>query len=105
MSQNCSYSSSALKFCSVENANDYLKVIYPWLRIYQKPLPCFGEFPFIPPSNWRNFAAPIKGSQRGFLDESGNSWEWDRLHDNHWDVQHSSKTGDYTNVSPEGVIL
>ena len=103
---NCAYPVQLQKFCYVINPiDDLVKVIYPWLRIYNRPLPYDGDYPFIPPTNWRNFSSPIKGTLRGYLDDAGNSWEWDRMHDDHWDVQHSCARDDYTNISPDGRVL
>jgi len=105
LSQNCSFPIQLQNFCYVIHINDIAKVMHPWLRVYNQRLPYEGDYPFVPPANWRNSSSPIKGSLRGYLDHSGSSWEWDRMHGNHWDVQHSNTRDDYTNVSPEGRIL
>jgi hypothetical protein len=106
ISNQCLYPVQFGKFYHVINPkNELVKVIYPWLRLYNRDLPYEGDYPFIPPSNWKNSPNPIKGTLRGYLDNAGSSWEWDRMHDNHWDVQHSNKKGDYTNVSPDGRVL
>lgn len=80
-------------------------VVAPWLRIYKKPLPYTGEFSFIPPQGWENMSILPKGTQHGFIDKTGNEWVWDLLHKNHWDVQHPSPRGSYTNICPEGKRL
>lgn len=82
-----------------------------WLRIYpiDTLLPIYGEFKFIPPDNWRSSLSPPRNHKDpyGFIDNEGRVWCWDRLHNNHWDVQQSidSCRGKYVNVSPEGVLL
>jgi hypothetical protein len=106
ISNNCVYPAQLQSFLYVIDPRlDLIKVVHPWLRVYKKPLPYEGEFPFIPPKNWRNYSSPIKGTLRGFLDSSGNIWEWDRMHNDHWDVQHSLTRGDYTNISQDGRVL
>lgn len=103
ISAKCAYPVQLQKFLYIKTPiDDLVKVIYPWLRIYKRPLPYGGDYPFVPPTNWKNFPSPIRGTKRGYLDDAGDSWEWDRMHDDHWDVQHSATNGGYTNVSPDG---
>lgn len=89
--------------CLIKTENDVEKVKYPWLRVYNKPLPPAGEYPFVPPSSWRKHSHPKRGINHGFLDNNGNEWQWDRFHKNdHWDVQDGTP---YKNVSTTGKIL
>lgn len=74
---------------------------FPWLLRYDANLPVAGPFPFVPPEDWRN--AALHGAQHGYLDRNGNEWCWDRLHNDHWDVQ--LRNGGYRNVSADGRIL
>lgn len=95
-------------FITVKKTEDIKFAKYTWYRIYPDNLPCAGAFPFIPPLNWRRSADPAKagGPNYGYLDSQRREWQWDRLHDNHWDVQNPGGGRDnYTNVSPEGNIL
>lgn len=87
-------------------------VSFPWLRIYNSQLPPTGKFPFVPPSRWKQYAVPRRGNKHGYIDVKGNEWQWDKLHKNHWDVQHGSShtnvspnRSSHTNVSPNGDIL
>jgi hypothetical protein len=103
----CGSNNLLSSFKRIEQPSDFDQVLYPWLRIYNQPLPPVGELSFTPPSNWIQSSAPIRRSNysnNGYLDIQGNEWEWDRMHDNHWDVQHSNKTNDYTNVNTDGSI-
>jgi hypothetical protein len=78
---------------------------HPWYIIYPEKLPAIGEKPFVPPNDWEKLDSPRKStSGKGYLDVNGHSWEWDHLHNNHWDVQRGG-TGNYTNVCPKGKIL
>ncbi len=103
---NCASSSS---FFVIYSSLDLDFLEYPWLQIYERfllqhqSLPPEGDYPFAPPRDWRNFSHPQKGLQNGFLDKDGNEWVWDRLHNNHWDVQEGG--GSYTNVGIDGSIL
>ncbi|WP_318496408.1 polymorphic toxin type 17 domain-containing protein [Photobacterium leiognathi] len=103
----CGTNSLLTGFHRIEAPSCFDKVEHPWLRIYNQPLPPKGEFPFIPPFNWNHSAIPIRRnnfSNYGYLDAHGNEWEWDTLHDDHWDVQHSNRTNDYTNVNVDGSL-
>jgi hypothetical protein len=84
------------------NSEDMNKIKYPWLRIYNKPLPPTGEYKFIPPITWKQNASPVRGINHGYLDVNGHEWIWDMLHQNHWDVQDGTP---YKNVTPDGRIL
>ncbi|MEZ8844279.1 polymorphic toxin type 17 domain-containing protein [Vibrio splendidus] len=83
----------------------FMFVLAPWLRLYKKPLPYRGQFPFVPPQGWENMAILPKGPQHGFVDNGGNEWVWDLLHKNHWDVQHPAPNRGYSNICPEGKRL
>jgi RHS repeat-associated protein len=69
-------------------------------------LPQGGEFPYQSPKGANGQPLNLGGGQ-GFLDASGNVWQWARPNVQHggphWDVQ--LKGGGYANVSPEGNIL
>lgn len=90
------------KYYSLTDTNNIHYVKHPWLRIYTKNLPPEGEYPFVPPENWRLQATPAKGPNHGYLDSNGNEWVWDHLHENHWDVQINGK---HINVTSIGKIL
>ncbi|AKB05077.1 polymorphic toxin type 17 domain-containing protein [Vibrio cholerae] len=103
--QNCGSTGILSLFQLVQSKSDFEKVSFPWLRIYNQPLPTCGAFPFVPPKNWALSTSPIRGnrfSNNGYVDHVGNEWEWDKLHKDHWNVQHSAKTNDYTNVNVDG---
>ncbi len=103
----CGTSSITDNFQLVYSCNDLIKVCYPWLRVYKKDLPYEGEFPFVPDDNWLQTGTPIRRSNfsnKGYLDVHGNEWTWDTLHNDHWDVQHSKRPNDYTNVNIDGSI-
>lgn len=104
---NCDYPQELNRYFLLTDLKDISVIKFPWLRIYDRDLPITGEFHFSPPSNWRNFDHPIKASTYpyGYLDNAGNKWEWDRMHRDHWDVQHSEGRGNYSNVSIEGTVL
>lgn len=107
ISNNCLYPPQITKYFLVHTPKDFNKITFPWLRIYKKPLPYVGEFPFVPPLDWRKHPNPIKASYHpyGFVDIEGNVWQWDHFHNNQWDVQHSEGRSNYTNVNCEGKIL
>lgn len=90
-------------FFNFDNITDLLKVQFPWLQIYDARLPAIGQYPFFPPQNWRNNHIITRGIQHGYIDSKGDEWCWDRLHNNHWDVQHNN--GSHTNVNLDGKIL
>lgn len=103
----CGSNSLLSSFKRIEIPSDLEQVLYPWLRIYRQPLPPVGEYPFIPPSSWVHSSSPIRRSNysnNGYLDHQGNEWKWDKSHNDHWDVQHSNNTNDYTNVNTDGSI-
>lgn len=104
---NCGNSGIISSFHLVKSKVDFEKVCFPWLRIYNQPLPTGGKFPFVPPSGWNLSSVPIRGnrfSNNGYVDSVGNEWEWDNLHKDHWDVQLSQKKGVYINVNTDGSI-
>lgn len=95
-------------FITLKNPEQIMLAKYTWYKIYPHNLPCEGEFPFVPPDTWRRSLTPIKGKSPGygFLDSLNREWIWDRLHDNHWDVQNpEGGRNNYRNVSPEGKVL
>lgn len=104
---NCQYPTDLHKYLIVTTPNDFNKIIFPWLRFYNKKLPYKGEFPFVPPIDWRKHPKPSKASYSpyGFLDNVGNVWQWDHFHGEQWDVQHSEGYGNYSNVNCEGTVL
>jgi RHS repeat-associated protein len=74
-------------------------------RSHQNDLPMAGKatgpYIYIPPKSARgNPANAWDKVKNGFRDASGNIWVWDRLHKDHWDVQHPD--GSYDNVWPDG---
>lgn len=81
---------------------------YTWYKIYPHSLPCTGNFPFVPPDDWRRNKNPRKAGapSYGYIDKMRREWCWDKLHDNHWDVQNQGGgRGNYCNVTPNGEIL
>ncbi|EGR1757298.1 hypothetical protein QUN95_004598 [Vibrio parahaemolyticus] len=103
----CGTNTLTCNFQLVHSRDDLVRVCYPWLRVYKKNLPYEGEFPFIPDDNWLQAGVPIRRSNfsnNGYLDIYGNEWTWDTYHNDHWDVQHSNRTNDYTNVNVDGSL-
>ncbi|WP_262264679.1 polymorphic toxin type 17 domain-containing protein [Pantoea dispersa] len=93
-------------FISIEDFNDLKPAEFPWYKYYPRELPCEGEYPFIPPIDWRKSEQPKKGEGHGFVDINGREWVRDTLHKNHWDVQDVKKgAGRYRNVNDDGNIL
>ncbi|EPY7079634.1 polymorphic toxin type 17 domain-containing protein [Klebsiella variicola] len=95
-------------FISIKRVEDIKFAKYTWYRIYPDNLPCAGTFPFVPPENWRRNAAPVRAGapNYGYIDDHRREWKWDRLHNDHWDVQHpGGGRNNYTNVTPDGDIL
>jgi hypothetical protein len=64
-------------------------------------LPTGGDRPYVPPKDSHGKPKKVRGKP-GYVDEKGNTWEWDRLHKDHWDVQHPD--GSHTNVFPDGSV-
>lgn len=62
-------------------------------------LPRGGDHPYVPPKSGRGKPVKIKG-KTAWKDNQGRTWEWDRLHKDHWDV--TDKNGDHINVNPDG---
>ncbi len=100
----CHYPSTFQRYYLFQVPDHLDKVEYPWLRIYKKPLPPKGDFPFIPPNDWRKYTAPKRSISHAYVDKQGNEWKWDQLHNNHWDVQFPNAKS-YKNVTPNGRIL
>ncbi|MEO3684714.1 hypothetical protein ABHN84_20845 [Shewanella vesiculosa] len=107
ISEDCKYPQQLNRYLLVNTPHDFNKIIFPWLRFYKKKLPYEGEFPFVPPTDWRKHPNPNKASYHpyGFLDVVGNVWQWDHFHGEQWDVQHSEGYGNYSNVNCEGKVL
>ncbi len=95
------------KIHPVKTTDDLPHVKYPWLRTYDSRLPYSGEHVFIPSTNWKLSPNPIRGlgPKFGYKDINGYDWAWDRLHNNHWDVQMGPGLGRYMNISPDGRIV
>lgn len=93
------------QFVIVENAQDWSLVKHPWLRMYDERLPVAGDYPFAPAADWADLAGPKRAGapSYGYMDIQGREWVWDRLHDNHWDVQ--QQDGSHLNVTPSGRLL
>lgn len=91
----------------VKTKDDLPLVKHPWLRTYDLRLPYTGTHVFIPSSNWKLSPTPIRGlgPKFGFKDINGHDWAWDRLHDDHWDVQMGPGQGNYMNISPDGRVI
>lgn len=75
---------------------------HPW-----RLLPRTGTHRFVPPKgvNWPK--NPLRGTQRGYVDDDGNEWRAHRgpsgePEDLHWDVQHPD--GRHTNVGLDGEV-
>ncbi len=64
-------------------------------------LPKGGDRPYEPPKKSYGEPKKLPGNQ-GYEDRHGNRWGWDKLHKDHWDVQH--KDGTHTNVFPDGRV-
>lgn len=110
--ESCGYEDDYRSFLIVnQKTNNFETLSHPWLRIYKnaKKLPTKGEYPFVPPDNWRASLDPLRSSNHpyGYIDNKGKMWVWDDLHKTHWDVQNNQETvrGNYLNVSPEGKVL
>lgn len=98
----CLAAAENYKCVPIFSAADLDLVKFPWLRLYDKRLPPIGDYPFVPPADWKKLGIPPKGKSHGYLDAKNVEWVWDNLHKNHWDVQDGSP---YKNVTPEGKIL
>ncbi|EFC1454309.1 hypothetical protein FAD53_04535 [Escherichia coli] len=93
-------------FIAITNFEDLKPAEYTWYQLYPRELPCEGESPFIPPTDWRMHSHPKKGTGHGFIDINNREWKRDTLHKNHWDVQNARQgTGRYNNVNDDGKIL
>lgn len=111
-SNSCCYGGEYKNFLIInETLDKFNHLKFPWLIIYNQnhKLPTNGIFPFIPPDNWRRALTPSKTLQEpyGYIDIKDQVWSWDRMHDDHWDVQLSkdSERGNYLNVNSDGDIL
>ncbi|SMC28057.1 hypothetical protein SAMN02745857_03090 [Andreprevotia lacus DSM 23236] len=77
------------------------KIKYPIYLIYPIELPADGPNPFTPPKNWDKSGSPQRSSaDNGYVDRTGRSWCWDKMHNDHWDVQ--LKNGSHLNIFPNG---
>lgn len=76
----------------------------PW---FQAGLPDKGQYSYRPPTSWRaGQPFPVNQAQRGFVDARGRVWVWDKLHDDHWDVQYDPpRHNNYDRVTPDGRLL
>lgn len=93
---------SKIPFFNFLQFDQLVKIEFPWLQVYNELLPVKGDYPFIPPLDWRKLTI-IKGTKHGFVDINKNQWCWDKFHQDHWDVQFED--GSHKNVSPCGKIL
>jgi hypothetical protein len=101
----CKYPENLNRYYLFQAPKHLDKVKYPWLRIYKKPLPPEGDFPFVPPDDWRKCPTPKRTAvSHAYLDQQGNEWKWDQLHKDHWDVQYPHANA-YKNITPKGKIL
>lgn len=62
-------------------------------------LPTGGDIPYVPPKKGHGKPVKVKGKP-AYVDDQDRTWEWDRLHQDHWDV--TDKNGDHINVNPDG---
>jgi hypothetical protein len=74
-----------------------------WAR---ESLPRSGDYMFMPHASWSGHAPFPKGKIRGSKkreprDERNMIWQWDMLHQNHWDVQ-TVKGVRQARVTPDG---
>jgi len=91
------------RFILVLTADDWQLVRFPWYIKYPLDLPAEGETSFSPPSNWET--QPLaRGPNNGYLDLNDNEWVWDKLHDDHWDVQLVGGDG-YKRVTTDGRVI
>ncbi|MBV9259577.1 MAG: hypothetical protein JO215_16320 [Ktedonobacteraceae bacterium] len=74
------------------------------VRSHQDDLPLAGKakgsYTFEPRKGVKDITQAWNKEQKGFEDAKGNVWVWDRLHDDHWDVQ--LRDGSHINVNPDG---
>jgi len=93
-------------YIQISCEEDYIKSIHSWYKLYPLDLPHKGDKPFIPPSHWKGMVKIKHGQQGGFLDKDGREWVWDKMHNDHWDVQMKKPvTGKYDKVTPEGSFM
>ncbi|WP_320736073.1 hypothetical protein [Enterobacter roggenkampii] len=93
-------------FITIHDFKDLKPAEYPWYKYYPRELPCEGDYPFVPPSDWRMNSQPKKGSGHGFIDIDNREWKRDTLHRNHWDVQDERQgPGRYNNINYDGKKL
>lgn len=93
-------------FIQIKSLDEIKKSQYTWYKFYPMSLPCLGIFPFSPPQNWKTQPIRALGPGFGYMDQNNREWKWDRLHNNHWDVQNSRQgLNRYNNISPDGNVL
>lgn len=100
----CFQSYSGPGYGTIQSKSDAILAKYPWLRCIDRRLPVEGAMQFIPPRNWKLTEAPHRADDYGYLDDFGNSWKWDRLHKDHWDVT-LKRDRKHLNVTTLGEIL
>lgn len=99
-----SFASACRWYIIAASSEDWKLVKHPWLLKYHPQLPISGEYPFTPPEGWETEAPVRRGSQNGFLDNSGDEWVWCLKHRDHWDVQ-LARSDNYRRVTPDGNLL
>lgn len=87
----------------VHDTLDWKLIAYPWLKKTSINLPVGGDTPYIPPQDWKRMnlkcRVNIKGENRyGYIDINDSIWVWDRMHNDHWDVQQGKKHKTYKKV-------
>lgn len=93
-------------FIQIKSEYDYKKSVYSWYKLYPMTLPCRGDKYFIPPHHWKNSPKVIHGPSGGYFDRDGREWIWDKMHNDHWDVQlEKPARGKYDKVTPDGLII
>jgi hypothetical protein len=70
-------------------------------------LPKSGLRPYQPRQPWHSRQRfPWNTEQKGYIDNDGRVWVWDKYHNNHWDVQYDPpRTGDYDRINRDGTPL
>ncbi len=85
---------------------DLREDVDPWYKAW---LPDNGEFPYEPPPNWmpgQPFPGQMTPHGRGYVDAHRQVWVWDRVHNDHWDVQFNPPgAGRYRRVKPDGSLM
>lgn len=84
----------------VHELNTWKLLAFPWLAKTDDKLPIAGNEPYVPPKNWARMnlkrKIKIKGEvMYGYIDINNAIWVWDKMHNDHWDVQ---QNGSYRKV-------